>query len=172
MNFFEKIKMAIRKIKPKIIVFTVLTIIIVMWLVCPFVVAKDAAEAEALIKFSQEPFNDQFWEAFLTSFGGYLTQPWLAVPKCFTEAHILTFFNCLKVVFFIYITAILIGLMKAMPKHEYENIENGSSDWSEDGEQYKVLNKKKGIVLAEKNYLPTDKRGNVNVLVVRRFWCW
>ena len=35
-----------------------------------------------------------------------------------------------------------------------------------------VLSKNKGIVLAEKNYLPLDKRGNVNVLVVRRFWCW
>ena len=55
---------------------------------------------------------------------------------------------------------------------EYEDIENGSSDWCENGEQYKVLSKNKGIVLAEKNYLPLDKRGNVNVLVVRRFWCW
>ena len=62
--------------------------------------------------------------------------------------------------------------MKAIPKHEYEDIENGSSDWSENGEQYQVLSKNKGIVLAEKNYLPVDKRGNVNVLVVRRFWCW
>ena len=29
-----------------------------------------------------------------------------------------------------------------------------------------------GIILAEKEYLPTDKRGNVNVLVVGRFRCW
>ena len=34
------------------------------------------------------------------------------------------------------------------------------------GEQYQILNNKKGIVLAENNYLPVDKRGNVNVLVV------
>lgn len=172
MNFFEKIKMAIRKIKPKIIVFTVLTIIIIMWLVCPFVVAKNTAELKALVKFSQSPFDEQFWAEFFVSFGEYLTHPWRAVPLCFNEIHIVTFLNCLKVVFYIYISAILIGLIKALPKHEYENIENGSSDWSEDGEQYKVLNRKKGIVLAEKNYLPTDKRGNVNVLVVRRFWCW
>ena len=27
----------------------------------------------------------------------------------------------------------------------------------------KILNKNKGIILAQENYLPTDKRGNVNV---------
>lgn len=53
-----------------------------------------------------------------------------------------------------------------MPKHRYDNIEHGSSDWSENGEQYQVLSKKSGIILAENNYLPLDKRGNVNVLVV------
>ena len=52
-------------------------------------------------------------------------------------------------------------------KNEYTDIEHGSSDWAE-GEQYSVLSKKKGIVLAEKHYLPVDKRGNVNVLVVGR----
>ena len=56
--------------------------------------------------------------------------------------------------------------MKAKPKNEYKDIENGSSGWSEDGEQYKILNRNKGIILAENNYLPIDKRGNVNVLVV------
>ena len=39
-------------------------------------------------------------------------------------------------------------------------------------EQYKILSPKKGILLAEKNYLPVDKRGNVNVLIVGRFWFW
>lgn len=34
------------------------------------------------------------------------------------------------------------------------------------------LNNKRGIILAEKEFLPVDKRGNVNVLVVGRFWCW
>ena len=38
------------------------------------------------------------------------------------------------------------------------------------GEQYSVLSKHKGILLAENHYLPVDKRGNVNVLVVGRIW--
>ena len=79
------------------------------------------------------------------------------------------FYTC---IFIICGLAALIGIAKAFPKHEYQDIENGSSDWCEGGEQYRVLSKKSGIVLAEKNYLPVDKRGNVNVLVVRRFWCW
>ena len=36
----------------------------------------------------------------------------------------------------------------------------------------KILDKNKGIVLAENNYLPVDKRGNVNVLVVGRIRFW
>ena len=42
--------------------------------------------------------------------------------------------------------------------------------YSQTGEQYSVLSKKKGILLAEKHYLPVDKRGNVNVLIVGRIW--
>ncbi len=66
----------------------------------------------------------------------------------------------------------VIGILKARPKHEYTDIEHGSSDWSEGGEQYSILSKNKGIILAQNNYLPVDKRGNVNVLVVGRFWFW
>lgn len=66
----------------------------------------------------------------------------------------------------------IIGFVKMMPKNEYTDIEHGSSDWSEHGEQYKILDANKGILLAEKNYLPVDKRGNTNVLVVGRFWFW
>lgn len=65
-----------------------------------------------------------------------------------------------------------IGLMKSLPKNEYTDIEHGSSDWATGGEQYEILSPKKGILLAEKNYLPVDKRGNVNVLIVGRFWFW
>ena len=58
-----------------------------------------------------------------------------------------------------------IGLYKARKKGEFDKIEHGSSDWS-NGEQYSVLSKDKGLILAEKNYLPTNKPGNVNVLIV------
>ena len=73
------------------------------------------------------------------------------------------------IVFFI---LMIIGIRKLKPKSEYEDIEHGSSDWAEHGEQYKVLSEKEGIILAEDNYLPLDKRGNVNVLIVGRIWVW
>ena len=68
--------------------------------------------------------------------------------------------------------AVTLGIAKAMPKHEFDGIENGSSDWCTNGEQYSILSNKAGLILAEKNYLPVNKRGNVNVLVVGRIWCW
>ena len=72
----------------------------------------------------------------------------------------------------IFLGVIIIGLIRTAPKNKYQDIEHGSSDWCEHGEQYKVLSPKKGILLAEKNYLPVNKRGNVNVLVVGRIRCW
>ena len=72
----------------------------------------------------------------------------------------------------LYLIFTFIGLFKSKPKHEYTDIEHGSSDWSEGGEQYSILSKNKGIILSKHNFLPTNKRGNVNVLVVGRFWFW
>ena len=65
-----------------------------------------------------------------------------------------------------YIICVGIGLYKARRKNEYDKIEHGSSDWSENGEQYRVISKNAGLILAEKNYLPLNKVGNVNVLIV------
>ena len=73
---------------------------------------------------------------------------------------------------FAYSILAIIGVIRTAPKNEYDNIEHGSSDWSQNGEQYQILNKNKGIILAENNYLPVDKRGNVNVLVVGRIRFW
>ena len=82
--------------------------------------------------------------------------------------------DALKMAFavIVFVLALTIGIVKSAPKHEYSDIEHGSSDWATGGEQYKILSPKKGILLAEKNYLPVDKRGNTNVLIVGRFWFW
>lgn len=71
-----------------------------------------------------------------------------------------------------YLIVAFIGLFKSRPKHEYTDIEHGSSDWSEGGEQYSILSRNKGIILSKHNYLPVNKRGNINVLVVGRFRFW
>ena len=93
------------------------------------------------------------------------------LSKIFTRDYIGTFwkvngFFTIGLLFFA-----VLGVSKVMPKNEYTDIEHGSSDWAA-GEQYDVLSKNKGILLAEKHYLPVDKRGNTNVLVVGRIRFW
>ena len=87
-------------------------------------------------------------------------------------SYVKEFFSALWKFTIVYSIAMFIGFVRTAPKNEYTDIEQGSSDWASRGEQYKVLSNKKGIILAENNYLPVDKRGNVNVLVVGRFGFW
>ena len=115
--------------------------------------------------------GEDFFAVFFTQLFHNIQKPLSCLGECFS-LYFSAFMNTLKWYLFVCSIFGIIGLLKAFPKHEFQDIENGSSDWSENGEQYAVLSKKKGIILAEKNYLPVDKRGNVNVLVVRRFWCW
>ena len=87
--------------------------------------------------------------------------------KIFKSDYIATFWKAEGYLAIAMLLLFVVGLVKSMPKNEYTDIEHGSSDWAS-GEQYSVLSKKNGILLAEKHYLPVDKRGNVNVLVVGR----
>ena len=179
MGFFEKLKRAITKIKGKLIVSAILVLVIIIWAIAPFSVAIkqgfDGIPEELKIDLNigledlPEKTGDGFsWDIFLTQLGVYITRPWTALGLAIAGnygygrvfGYVLPYFLGFYGLF------VLIGIAKAFPKHEYDDIEHGSSDWSENGEQYKVLSKSRGIVLAEKNYLPVDKRGNVNVLVV------
>lgn len=168
MGFFEKIGRGISKIKGKLIVAFILFVVLDIWLV--------ATVSAGIFKAAPDPTKVNpytlKWEILLQDgFVGLLT-PLEQLKTCFSDTNALRIFlNGTKYFALFYGLFVIIGIAKAMPKHEYEDIENGSSDWCEHGEQYSVLSKNKGIVLAEKNYLPVDKRGNVNVLIVRRFWC-
>ena len=59
-----------------------------------------------------------------------------------------------------------IGAYKNRKKTKYQDIEHGSSDWCTGGEQYRVLSRNSGLLLAQHNYLPLNKIGNINVLIV------
>lgn len=176
MGFGEKLKRAIKKIKGKLIVATILVLVILIWAIAPITVTIKEAWILTYIEGYEEPVLDPEentfdWQVALMKIGEYITHPLKAVSLCLSD-YFSAYFYVARWFLVIYGLFVLIGIARAFPKHEYEDIENGSSDWSENGEQYQVLSKNKGIILAEKNYLPTDKRGNVNVLVVRRFWCW
>ena len=153
-----KIKHALKKGKAIFIVVAILWIALSIVLIAPGTVSKIDS------KVTGESAIDLFFTN-ISDIGGNLN-------KAFSSEYISTFGKgelYLAVALFILAG---IGIMKSFPKNEYTDIEHGSSDWATGGEQYQILSPKKGILLAEKNYLPVDKRGNVNVLIVGRFWFW
>ena len=159
MNY--KVKKTLKDNKKSMILIGVLWIILTIILVSPIAKAiVDATDNGVFVfgKFLGQVFND------IVSFN--------SITQVFGAAYIGTFFKTLLWFSIFYVICTTIGLFRSKPKSEYADIEHGSSDWSEGGEQYKVLSKHKGILLAQENYLPVDKRGNVNVLVVGRFRFW
>ena len=129
-----------------------LIVIIVLWLILTLVFVAPLAYAISYAGQSGAFNFTVFIETFVSSLISFN-----AITKVFT------------VIYAIFAT---IGFFRTKTKGDYYNIEHGSSDWSQNGEQYRILSKTKGIILAENNYLPVDKRGNVNVLVVGRFRFW
>ena len=75
-----------------------------------------------------------------------------------------------------YLIVFVVLLVLYKPGKEFETIEHGSADWAHGGEEYKVLSKTEGFILAKDHYMPmipnppTGKNGNI--LVIRRFWIW
>ena len=160
MNY--RVEGALRKNKKNFIIFAILWVFIAVVLVSAFSNAIVMANAEG-------NFNV---EIFIASFGKTIANPAASFSGLISMGGMTTYFKTLIIVTFIYAIFMVIGVFRSAPKNEYSDIEHGSSDWSQNGEQYRVLSNKKGIILAEDNYLPVDKRGNVNVLVVGRFRCW
>ena len=152
----EKLKKAIKKSKTKIAVVAILWVVLSIVFVVPVSLAIQDATIGGTFHLTQ------CLEKLYENIG----QPFNSIFRVFTPEYIAGFFRTLLTFSIIYIIAMTIGIIKMWPKSEYDTIEHGSSDWSENGEQYKVLDSKKGILLAEKNYLPVTKRGNTNILVI------
>ncbi len=157
-----KIQGAVRRNKRNFIIFAILWVILSIVLVMP--ISYSIVNATVNGSFNLGKFFEEIFLA-MSSLGTVLA-------KTFTAEYIGTFLSTLLKFSVVYAIFILIGLIRTAPKNEYSDIEHGSSDWSKNGEQYRILSNKKGIILAQNNYLPVDKRGNVNVLVVGRFRFW
>ena len=151
----NKMKKAFEKNKKYLILFLVLWIVLEIVLIAPMSVA--IAESSVQGKFDLAFFIENLGKE-VSSFTAITRIGSAGAGSDFGKGTLWLTILCLVV------TAI--GIIKSKPKNNYEDIENGSSDWCEGGEQYRILNKNKGIILAEDNYLPVDKIGNVNVLVV------
>lgn len=160
MNY--KLEGAIRRNRKNFIIFAILWIFIAIVFVSPFAYSSYVAGLEG-------QFN---LEVFFKTFGESIGKPLQTFGNVFSQGAGGSYFSTLLVVTIFYSLFFFIGFVRTAPKNEYSDIEHGSSDWSQRGEQYQILNRNKGIILAEDNYLPVDKRGNVNVLVVGRFRFW
>ena len=160
MNY--KIEGAIRKTRKKFIICSILWLILVIVIVAPF--SFSVFQASASGKFALEIFLEQI--------STNITNPFGTLAGIFTQGATHNFVSLLLGFTIFYLVIFFIGFSKSAPKNEFTDIEHGSSDWSQRGEQYQILSKNKGIILAEDNYLPLDKRGNVNVLVVGRIRFW
>lgn len=152
----SKMQKAFEKNKKYLILFLILWIVLEIVLIAPMAVAI-AESTSAQGQFELANFIENFGKE-VSSFTAITRIGSTGAGSAFGKGTLWLTILCLVV------TAI--GIIKSKPKNNYEDIENGSSDWCEGGEQYRILNKNKGIILAEDNYLPVDKRGNVNVLVV------
>lgn len=160
MNY--KIEGAIRRNRSNFVIFGILWIILAIVFVSPFAYSSHMAGIDGKMNL----------EVFFQTFGQSIGDPLGTLGNIFSQGASGTYFSTLLVVTIFYSLFFFIGFVRTAPKNEYSDIEHGSSDWSQRGEQYQILNRNKGIILAEDNYLPVDKRGNVNVLVVGRIWIW
>lgn len=156
-----KMQESLKRNKKNFIIYAILWLIIAVVFVSPAAYSSYISRENGVLIFGD----------FITNFGELITDPFGTFGKVLSEC-IGVYWEWLWKVSIGYIIIAIIGIIRTAPKHEYDKIEHGSSDWAANGEQYKVLSKKKGIILAEDNYLPLDKRGNVNVLVVGRFRFW
>ena len=160
MNY--KIEGALKRNRKRFIIFGILWLVLIIVFVSPLACTIIDAKAGGAFSF----------ELFLESIGKNIINPFASIGKAFGKGYIGAFGSGVLYFSIFYIILVIIGLIRSAPKNQYSDIEHGSSDWSEHGEQYRVLNKKEGIILAEDNYLPLHKMGNINVLIVGRIWIW
>ena len=154
MNY--KIERALKKGRTTIIVAIVLWVVLAILFIMPWTCG--CYQMKLLGKFNMDEF--------LRVYTKTTTSPITGFKAIFSNGLFGYYIKNLFGFTLFYTIVVAFGIIRLMPKHQYDDIEHGSSDWSEHGEQYQMLSKKSGIILAENNYLPLDKRGNVNVLVV------
>lgn len=161
MNY--KIEKMIKDNRKYVIIFVILWLVIDIVLIAPIATTL-AGNTKTVIEDTTSINKIEVFISEVTSF--------TAIFRVFSASTIGIFGKATLYYTIFFVIFAVIGVLKSKPKNEFTDIEHGSSGWCEHGEQYKILSKDKGILLAEKNYLPTNKIGNVNVLIVGRIRFW
>lgn len=135
--------------------------LIIFWVLVCFFLVGAIAETEVQVLNKIVPEKEMFPQLIknISSVGSFFSVFALPGGGAALFKHILIFT-------LVYSAIVGVGMWKSRRKTEYSGREHGSSDWSRGGEQYKVLSRNNGLILAEENYLPLDKKGNLNILIV------
>ena len=142
--------------------------ITILFLVLYIIILPSFAVAIAYGNFKIIQNSEVSISIFMDNLKYSLTNPFWSIGEMFRLGQVMdAYINIFKIAIFVYYVPILYFMFKPKKKKpEWEKKEHGSAEWAKKGEQYKVLSKKEGILLAKDNYLPVDKRGNINVLVI------
>ena len=142
--------------------------ITILFLVLCIIILPSFAVAIAYGNFKIIQNSEVSISIFMDNLKYSLTNPFWSIGEMFRLGQVMdAYINIFKISIFVYYVPILYFMFKPKKKKpEWEKKEHGSAEWAKKGEQYKVLSKKEGILLAKDNYLPVDKRGNINVLVI------
>ncbi|MBQ2917538.1 MAG: type IV secretory system conjugative DNA transfer family protein [Clostridia bacterium] len=152
MNY--KIEGSLRRNKKYFVIFAILWLFIAIVLIVPWTLGVNVTTIEGDLGAGIGKFVDT------------MKNPFAGFVEIIENELMTSYLKNLGIFSIIFAIFFIVGIARSAPKNEYTDFEHGSSDWSKNGEQYQILSNKKGIILAEDNYLPVDKRGNVNVLVV------
>lgn len=155
----------INKLRREAMPFIVVYILFVVIIIGSFVVSIHQASE---IGSSYDKFNYVF-SHFVPNIGDFSF-----LTAIFVD--FIGFINAAVWTLFVFIGMFIAWKIKFSNKAEYDGIENGSSDWSKNGEEFdktsdgrEVLNRKNGFILSKNHYLGTDLKKvliNKNVLVV------
>ena len=156
----NKFKSFMGKLKKNILWYIVVWLVLVILLVAPVTYTRTQAGIQGISLLEGMTLN--FADNFLK----------FPITKVLEEPYVNDFIKGVEYFSVVYLIIMCYAIYKTLPKSAYDSIEHGSSDWCAPGEQYKILSKKNVLILAKDNYLPIDKTGNINVLIVGRFWFW
>lgn len=156
----NKFKSFMENFKKNMFFYIIVWLVVAILFVVPFIYTRTKAvnSGENWIQAETVHYIDNFFK--------------FPITEMLEEEFFSDFVKGMEIYSVIYWILVIIGINKTLPKGAFDKIEHGSSDWCTPGEQYRILSKKHGLILAKDNYLPIDKTGNVNVLIVGRIWCW
>ena len=135
MNY--KIQSGLKKSRKVIIFALILWLILTIVLILPFTYCKGIASESGKFNLT----------IFMNNFTGSISKPFTSISYLSENNLWGSFFSSFIGMTIVYTLFFVIGFIRNMPKHQYDDIEHGSSDWSEHGEQYQILSNKKGIIL-------------------------